>query len=367
MSKPVIIMLGKLPPPYMGPSIATEIILKSSLRNSFDLIHLDTKAYDSLNEFGKWSFKKINKNLSKYAELRRLIRKHKPGLVWIPISQTTAGFLKDSVYIWIAASAKCKVVLHLRGSNFSNWIESASQLTKYFVKTTMKKCSAVIVLGEKLRPIFKDYFKEEMIFVVPNGADYKIPLIQRKDEGIVKLLYIANLQATKGIEDVINAIIHLNNTHEGRFRLDVIGDWRSEAIKATCEALISKNRLPVTVFTPEMKPDKLKFLSESDIFVFTPRAPEGHPWVIVEAMATGLPIVSTDQGAITESVIHERNGYIVNTPDSTQIASILKKLIENPELRQRMGKESRKHYLEGFTEEKMVERLTETFNRILQQ
>jgi hypothetical protein len=89
MDKPVILMLGKLPPPYMGPSIATEIILKSELKNKFRLIHLDTKAYVHLNEFGKWSINKVFRNLKKYAELRKLIRENKPELVWIPISQTT--------------------------------------------------------------------------------------------------------------------------------------------------------------------------------------------------------------------------------------------------------------------------------------
>jgi len=67
----------------------------------------------------------------------------------------------------------------------------------------------------------------------------------------------------------------------------------------------------VHVVGPVVGTQKFELLSSSDIFVFpTYYPPEGHPWVIVEALAAGLPIISTDQGAITESVFHgvRKNG-----------------------------------------------------------
>ena len=82
-------------------------------------------------------------------------------------------------------------------------------------------------------------------------------------------------------------------------------------------------------------------------------------------MAAGLPIISTDQGAITESVIDGVNGFIVEKQNPQQIAEKIKFLIENPELKKKMGKESRRRYEENFTEEKMVERLTQAFNAVL--
>src|SRR5476649_2074366 len=94
-----ILILGKLPPPYMGPSIATEIILKSDLKNRFTLLHLDTKINFEISSFGKWNFKKAARNISLYFKMRRIIRNEKPDLVLIPISQTTMGFVKDAAFI----------------------------------------------------------------------------------------------------------------------------------------------------------------------------------------------------------------------------------------------------------------------------
>ena len=59
--KNTIMILGKVPPPYMGPSIATELLLKSGLNNQFDLVHVDTKVNSDLRNIGKWSFNKLNK------------------------------------------------------------------------------------------------------------------------------------------------------------------------------------------------------------------------------------------------------------------------------------------------------------------
>ena len=59
-----ILLLGKLPPPYMGPSIATELLLKSDLSRIFNLFHVDTKVNTDLKNIGKFNFDKIKKNLS---------------------------------------------------------------------------------------------------------------------------------------------------------------------------------------------------------------------------------------------------------------------------------------------------------------
>ncbi|HKR06206.1 MAG TPA: glycosyltransferase family 4 protein [Bacteroidia bacterium] len=360
-------MLGKLPPPYMGPSIATEIILGSSLKNSFDIFHIDTKANESLLTLGKWSLKKIIRNNAIYFKMWKSVLKNKPDLVWVPISQTAVGFIKDSVFILIARLSGKKVMLHLRGSDFKNWMENkASFFTKWYVKRILKSTQGIIVLGNNLKYLFEEYYPAGKIFVVPNGANYKIPVSEKTTGQPVKIIYLGNLQAGKGIEDVLEAMVILKDQFKKTVELTIIGGWRNENTKARCLSLVEQNKLPVIFYPPEIAKEKFKHLAASDIFVFTPRDPEGHPWVIVEAMAAGLPIISTDRGAITESVIHGQNGFIVQSNHPEQIAGKLNELIENPDTRNKMATESRRLYLENFTEEKMVERLVQSFKAVLQ-
>lgn len=362
--KPKVVLLGKLPPPYMGPSLATQIILNSSLKESIELIHVDTKAYDSLSELGKFSVKKTIRNISIYLRLLKKCTLNRPQLVLVPISQTTSGFIKDSIFILIAKLCFIKVLLQLRGSDFKRWYDGAPLPVRWYVRFIMSLCEGIIVLGNSLVYLFKDFFTENNIYVSPNGANYEIPK-QRKRSNEVKILYLANLQASKGIEDLLEAVKKLKERGITNFYLDVVGGWRTEITKNDCTQFVESNQLPVTFYPPSAGADKFRHLGEADIFVFTPRAPEGHPWVLVESMCAGLPIIGTDRGAMAESIMDNKNGFIVGIQSPNEIADKLQLLIKDEELRLSMGKESRQLYLTNFTEEKMVERLKNIFLTVI--
>ena len=82
-------------------------------------------------------------------------------------------------------------------------------------------------------------------------------------------------------------------------------------------------------------------------------------------MAAGLPIISTDQGAITESVVEGVNGFIIEKRNPDQISEKIIFLIENPDIMEKMGEASRKLYLENFTEKKMVDRISYAFKTVM--
>ena len=112
--------------------------------------------------------------------------------------------------------------------------------------------------------------------------------------------------------------------------------------------------------------DKFRLLAECDVLVFpTYYVNEGHPWVIVESMAAGLPVISTDHAVIPETVSDGENGFLVPKKDPEAIAEKVIRLIEDPELRERMGKRSREIYREKFTEEIMVEKMSSVFHKVL--
>ncbi len=364
MDKPGILIVGKLPPPYMGPSVATQIILNSSLRNHFRLFHVDTKAFKSLNELGKWSVKKILKNISIYFRMLWMCISKRPSLVLIPISQATIGFLKDSVFILISKITFRKVILQLRGSDFKRWYDSRNGLLKMYIRFILKSTDGMIVLGNNLRYIFKEFFSEDKIFVCPNGGNYEIPKSLR-DTNMVNLLYLANLNQAKGIEDLIMAMKLLKEKGVEKIRLDVAGNWLSEELKQACLELVKKNSLPVFFHPPASGDVKLKLFGDADIFIFAPREPEGHPWVIVEAMAAGLPIIATDRGAIIESVVDGKNGFIVPLNSPSSIAAKLELLINDNGLRKQMSDTSFRLYKEKFTEEKMVSNLQKAFTTVI--
>jgi glycosyltransferase involved in cell wall biosynthesis len=361
--KPTVLFLGSLPPPYMGPTVATEIILGSRITETFEIVHLDTSDHRDLTHLGAFDLTNVVLAMKHYRELLRLISRSKPDLVYVPISQTTIGFLRDAGFIIISTLLRRKIVCHLRGGNFGNWVGSAIPLTRAFVRFVLGRIEGMIVLGERLKAMFAGYLPEEKVYVVPNGADYKVNFERGGFQGKTNLLYVGNLQASKGIEDVIEAVSLLSG--DGKIQLTVVGEWRDWETRKRCLELCDTEDLPVRMVPAIRGEERFRYYEEADIFVFPPREPEGLPWVIVEALAAGLPIITTDQGAITETVLDGENGFIVSLRSPELLAGKINRLLMEPELMKSMSRRSREIYQSGFTEEHMVHSLSLCFENIL--
>jgi len=359
MYKPKLLFLGKLPPPYIGPSIATEIILKSSLKDNFELIHLDTSDHRDINTLGVFDFRNFYLAIKHYILLMILIIIRWPNIVYMPICQTSVGYFRDAGFILISKIFRRKVVCHLRGGNFKNWYDSTNFIVKYMIRRIHSIVDGQIVLGEKLRKLFKGILPERKIFVVPNGGDFNIRTTRKKHKNKIKIIYLSNFIRSKGILDVLKSITYVYSKFP-QLEFVFVGDWIDDATKYEFNEFIKQNpNLPVILKNSVSGQAKYDLLTSSDIFVFpTYYPPEGHPWVLVEALATGLPIISTDHGAITESVINGVNGFIIEKKNPKQIAEKTRFLIDNPAVKEEMGEKSRRLYLENFTEKKMIERLS---------
>jgi glycosyltransferase involved in cell wall biosynthesis len=312
---------------------------------------------------GKWTPGKVVRTLWIYSRMKLLILRYRPAVVIIPVSQSTAGYLKDSIYLLIAKALFRKAVLHLRGSDFRNWYERTGPLMRRWVRATLRRTDGIIVQGERLRSLFDGLVAPERIHVVPNGADFPLEPTGLRHTPFT-ILYLANLQSSKGIEDVLEAALLLKKQGIDEFRLNVAGAWRSSETQRNCTEFVNRHSLPVVFLPAAIDSEKFRLLEAADAFVFTPRAPEGHPWVIVEAQAAGLPVIATAKGAIPDAVRDGENGFIVADRDPAAIAARLDRLMKDEALRQRMGKASRDTYLSRYTEAAMVENMRKAIEAV---
>ena len=79
----------------------------------------------------------------------------------------------------------------------------------------------------------------------------------------------------------------------------------------------------------------------------------------------GLPIVTTNHGALPEIVIHERNGLIIPKRDPFALTQAIVRLLDDDELRERIGRTNRAEYLEKYTAEKCIQRMGDLFEQVL--
>lgn len=109
-----------------------------------------------------------------------------------------------------------------------------------------------------------------------------------------------------------------------------------------------------------------QLLPAFDIFLMSsvPRS-EGIPTAILEAMACGLPVIATDVGGVREVVEEEKTGFVVRPLDSEALASALIRLIEDPDLRLRLGKYARERALERYDAEVCADTHVKAFETAL--
>ena len=158
------------------------------------------------------------------------------------------------------------------------------------------------------------------------------------------ILCVARLVPKKGLDDLISACAALAAAGL-RFRCRIIG---AGPLRAQLAADIAARGIEEMVsLAGAMTHDRLIALfHDADLFVLAPRIAEdgdrdGIPNVIVEAMATGVPVVSTDISGIPELVEHERTGLLVPSNDPQALAAAMARLLREPALGQRLAAAAR--------------------------
>jgi colanic acid/amylovoran biosynthesis glycosyltransferase len=213
--------------------------------------------------------------------------------------------------------------------------------------------------------------REERIVVVPSGVDcsrflYR-PRYPNRDEP-TRLLSVARLVEKKGVAYAIQAVARL--VSEGR-RLSYIiaGDG---PLRHDLERLAGELRLEgiVRVLGWVDEAETARLLAEAHIFVApsitaTDGDQEGIPNVLKEAMAVGLPVVSTWHSGIPELVEDGVSGFLVAERDVGALANRLAYLIDHPELWPAMGHAGRKRVEQEFDVERITDRLITLYRRLL--
>jgi glycosyltransferase involved in cell wall biosynthesis len=367
-----VLLIGSLPPPYHGSTLYFQSLLNSRIRQEFDIIFLDTSDRRDLANVGTFDLMNVYLASRSIVQLAFLCLTRRPKLVYVPIAQNVPSFLRDGTFVIVSSFlSRAKIVVHLHGSHFRDFFENTNGFMRWFIKRSLKRVDMAIVLGNRLKRIFDGLVKD--IEVVPNGIPTAYPASTKVAEthgNPLQIGYLGNLFKSKGVLDLLAAARSVLEKHpETRFRF--AGAWWQQEPETKEQALrfIHENGLDGSVeFTGVvLNGDKEDFLASTDIFVLPTRYPtEGLPLVILEAMAHGCPVISTrDVGAIPEVVVDGVTGILVEKQNPQQLSEAIIKLIENPKLRESMGKAGRERFEKNYTMDINVENMIRVFHETL--
>lgn len=174
------------------------------------------------------------------------------------------------------------------------------------------------------------------------------------------IMAVGSLKPLKGFDVLIRAAAPVLKTHP-HARLVFVGDGSDRGLLA---ALAAEQGVAAQVVFAGLRDDVDVLLRAADMLALSSRT-EALPTVILEAMATGLPVVATRVGGVPELVEADRNALLVPANDEAALRAALERLTDAPELRRTMGARGRAIVETRFRLERMCEEREALFERIL--
>lgn len=193
-----------------------------------------------------------------------------------------------------------------------------------------------IAISNEIQSMTKNYYQlSENVELVYNPVDvekYRIPHKQHNGICIINVGRLSKAKNQRLLIDAIEKIVTIGRN----VKLIILGDG---PLRNDLEAYVKKQSLEQVIHLMGNVDNAEEYYAQADIFALSSEY-EGLPLVILEAMAAGLPIVSTDVGGIRDIVAD--NGILIESGNKDMLVEALMKIIDDETLRIKMGEISRR-------------------------
>ena len=339
-----VLFIMHLPPPVHGASVMGQVIreceaLDGLCEASFVNLALST----DLKEVGRFSLLKPVAFFRVRRRMRAAVRSFRPDLVYMTPAVCLPGFLKDFLNVRMLKGMGCRLVLHLHNKE-SKWMKS-----RFFQPLYRDFFSGVkvILLSERLYPEVAPFIGRESVSICPNGLE--VPFPGRSDGPVPRILFLSNIIRSKGVSLLLDACKILKAKGYS-FTCELAGkmtpDYPGDALREEIREKGLEDRVAYT--GGKYGEDKREAFSRASLFVL-PTYNDCFPLVLLEALGSGLPVVSTREGGIPDIVRDGETGFLCPVKDAPALAGRIGLLLEGPDLRRRMGEAARKDYEARFT------------------
>ena len=343
--------VGPLIPPVTGQSLAFTRFVESIVDNEKIVVNTNFENKTGLSKI----FISIKTLLN--ISLKALFSRY--HLVYFTCSRSMLGSIKDIVLINIVSFKGKKIVNHLHGSDFYDFLHNSPKWYQKILFKSYEKVDVSIVLVDSMKLQFRD-FKNMRIEVIPNFYDQEIDnKLVEKDKSKISLLYLSNIMTSKGIFELLDAFEKLIKKHDN-ITLNIAGGYLSDEymnineVKKKFENKISKND-KIKYLGTTFGEDKIKLLQSSDIFIL-PSYKEAVPISILEAMAASNAIVATNHNYISE-VISSKNGVLVQKRSVEGLVDGIEFLINDKQKLKHIQNHNRQEAQEKFSMQKYLKNL----------
>jgi glycosyltransferase involved in cell wall biosynthesis len=254
----------------------------------------------------------------------------------------------------ISRICRLPYMLHLHSGQFDHFWDSRKSILKGEIDLMFRKSQRIIVLGNHWKQVVSDRVSDcsGKIVIVPNATRMAISKTPKIVDEAANILFLGRLGPGKGVPQLVMALSRLGS--KSGWRATLAGDGAVKETRAAVEQAGLADRISVPGWVDSARVDAL--LHAANILVL-PSLSENLPMSVIEALAHGAAVICTPVGALPDIIEHERTGLFVKPGDVEGLASALGRLIEDPDLRWRLGEAGKALHRTRLDVEVCAERL----------
>jgi glycosyltransferase involved in cell wall biosynthesis len=344
-----ILIYGQLPPPFHGTNIMTRVFLKALRELGFEA-EISSKQFSrSIEEVNRLKPAKVGRYIGFFLKFLRDLRISQTDLVVYFLSSRRMGLMAELPFVLWAQIFHVPYVLYLHTRGYGK-LYSRSLLFRGILRQIFRPALACFILGDRLRQDIGVFFPGKT-YILPNCIDGPEPLGRAPVPSKAQVLFLSNINESKGIRTLMAAIPQvIGSSPDVLFVL--AGPWQDRSVEKEVLEFVERRGIRESVrwTGPVFGKDKADLLASSDIFVFPSHYPlEAMSLVVLEAMQAGLPVIASDIGSLPEVVVDGKTGFVIPPQDPERLSEKIVRLVKEPELRRRMGQESRQRFLAYFS------------------
>ncbi len=351
-----VIMVGPRLDVKGGISSFAKYCLKSELVKKFHITYLST-ATDGSKILKSFFFLKSVVIFLAMLALDRNIK-----IVHI-FTASRGSFYRKAAVLLLSKLFMKKTIFHIEAGGFDVFYNYSHAIRRFCIRKALDFSDIIVVLSKTWLLEVSKMTRNQNIKIIPNSVDadiFKSISINRKHNGF-NVLTLGRLEWRKGTYDILDIVpFVLKEVPNAKFYL--AGDGELENVKKLClQKGIEKN---VILLGWLYKDRLLEELENASVFLL-PSYHEGLPVALLEAMASGLAVVSTRVGGIPEVVEDGKNGFLTAPGQKQELGKRIIELLKDKRLRKGMGVNNINKIDSMFRLDRVINKFFEVYRDLL--
>lgn len=349
-----VLLAHSEPSTIHGGAVAAKTLLEEAAGWSHvSLAHVNAVYTENRNSLRAFRIGKVVRLCRYLSATVKLVRRDSASVVIVTPAFFPGPFLKDAfVILSLRVLTNARIIGWVHMDPFRLDLEKKPGWYRYLARKVFETVDCWVACAPALMNLWPSFLSVNRRHAIPNGiAAPRMPQRVHIRERL-RVVYLSAMHQEKGWRDLLEAACMICDKHaniEFHFYGNPTGEFSADRLHALFKGLLHSDR--ISWHGPAWGEDKWRALANADLFCF-PSHTEQFSIAVLEAMASGLPVIATRVGAIEDAVISGHGGWLVDSRTPDQIVEALEDALSDRARLIRFGNFNRTRYELFFTRTK---------------